>query len=54
MTVQKFSGLAVAVFLVGILVLYGGWNRVPFRSDGQEAQQHNQHNQPMQHSKPTH
>nr|WP_320146727.1 hypothetical protein [uncultured Anaeromusa sp.] len=38
MTLQKFFLAALVVFLVGVAVLAGGFNRAPFRQGGAEVQ----------------
>ncbi|WP_027938514.1 hypothetical protein [Anaeroarcus burkinensis] len=37
MTLQKFFLAALVVFLVGVSVLAGGFNRAPFRQGGTEV-----------------
>ncbi len=43
MKIGKFLVLALLIFSLGIAVLYGGYNRVPFKKspDGHNHQQHN-------------
>ncbi len=37
MTLQKFFLAALVIFLVGVSVLAGGFNRAPFRQGGAEV-----------------